>query len=119
MNKDGPVSLRVAGRVLLPRSLLDGRAVLAEHLDFLAVVSPVVQGLPADGAAHAAVSILSEEDDNLAGRNMACQPYLTRRVRRERESRGVQLCAQKPANQGIFRAELGSFPDLDCKYPPD
>ena len=68
MNKDGTVSLCIAGQIFLPRGFLDDLAIFPKHLDFVAIIRTevIVKSLSADGAPHAVFSILAEKQNHFS-----------------------------------------------------
>src|SRR5437667_12592166 len=67
-NENRPIHFGVAGNVFAAYLLLNDLAVRSEHFEFILTVSMevIVQGFPADGAAHPRFAIVAVEKDHVA-----------------------------------------------------
>src|SRR2546430_13035994 len=67
-DENRPIQFGVDGNVFPAYLLLEDFAVRSEHFEFILTVSMevVVQGFPADGAAHPRFAVVAVEKDNVA-----------------------------------------------------
>jgi hypothetical protein len=71
-DQNGPIRFCFAGKIFPARLLLDGLTVCSKHFQFVLIVpmDEVVQGLSADPAPNANVSILAPESHDTAVKNI-------------------------------------------------